>query len=64
MRPPILMAMLNGETQQPTKSRPYRWGIYGRDGAQGYDDRGGRRRIFSAIRFLGKKINTTKFVVA
>ncbi len=41
-------------TKQPTKKQPYRWGILWRDGAQGGDDRGGRRRIFLAIRFWGK----------
>ena len=49
MGPPISMAMLNGGTQQPTEKRPYRWDIFGRGGAQGEDDLGGRRRIYSAI---------------
>ena len=64
MGPPISMAMLNGETQQPTESQPYRWSIFGRGGAQGEDDLGGRRRTFSALGLWGKKINKTKFVMA
>jgi hypothetical protein len=65
MGPPISMAMLNGETQQPTESRQYRsWSIFGRGGAQGEDDLGGRRQTFSAFELRGKKINKTKFVMA
>ena len=55
MGPPILMALLNGETQQPTKSWPYRWSIFGRGGAQGEDDWGGRGHTFSAFGFGAKK---------
>jgi hypothetical protein len=64
MGPPISMAMLNGETQQPTESRPYRWSIFWRGGAQGDNDLGGRRHTFSAFGLRGKKINKTKFVMA
>ncbi len=47
--------LLHGETQQPTESRPYRWSIFVRGGAQGEDDWGERRHTFLAIRFRGKK---------
>jgi hypothetical protein len=64
MGPRISMALLNGETQQPTKSWPHRWSIFGRGGAQGEDDLGGRHQSFSAFGLWGKKINKTKFVMA
>ncbi len=64
MGPWISMALLNGETQQPTESRPYLWSIFGRGGAQGEDDLGGRCHTFSAFGLRGKKINKTKFVMA
>ena len=54
----------HGTTQQPTESRPYRWGIYERGDAQGDDNRGGRRRVFLTIGFWGKKRNKTIFVAA
>ena len=55
MGPPILMALLNGETQQPTESRPYRWSIFGQGGVQGKDDLGGRHHTFLAFGLWGKK---------
>ena len=55
MGPPILMALLNGETQQPTESRPYRWSICGQGGVQGKDDLGGRHHTFLAFGLWGKK---------
>ena len=58
MGPRILMASAGWETQQPTKKRPVHWGIFGGEGAQRVDDRGGRGRIFSTIGFRGKKLNT------
>jgi hypothetical protein len=48
--------LLDESTQQPTEIQPYRWDIYGRGGAQGDDDRGGRPPILSAIGFREKKI--------
>ncbi len=62
--PRIRWLFLDGRTQQPTEKQPYHWYVIWRDGAQGNDDRGGRYRVFLAIGFHGKKINTTKFVVA
>ena len=64
MGPRISMALLNCETQQPTESRPHRWSIFGRGGAHGEDDLGGRRHSFSAFRLWGKKINKMRFVMA
>ena len=64
MGPRISMALLNGKTQQPTESRPHRWSIFGRGGAHGEDDLGGRRHSFSAFGLWGKKINKMRFVMA
>ena len=38
--------------------------IFGRGGAQGEDDLGGRRHSFSAFGLWGKKINKMRFVMA
>jgi hypothetical protein len=46
--------LLDGGTQQPTKSRPKLWDIFLGDGAQGDDDRGGCCRIVWAIELLDK----------
>jgi hypothetical protein len=64
MGPRNLMTLLNGKTQQPTKSRPYRWSIFGLCDVQGKDNWGGRRHTFLAFGLWDTKINKMKFVMA
>ncbi len=64
MWPLILLASAGWEDKTTNQKAALSLGyILWRDGAQGGEDRGGRRHIFLAIRFWGKKINTAKFVL-
>jgi hypothetical protein len=54
---------LDGETQQPTKSRPQQLAIVRGDGAQGNDQGGESCEAFWPLIYQGQKKNKSKFVV-